>query len=373
MIVCTLFPTLFSSKTYSDARESLKTRIPIEKLQFHVENNENLVRAVDCSHKPVALDESKFESPTLYDCVKLCLNEAVTLINVGQDENIFFEDEKLTPNRNYCLLSRTNSSQLHCNPNTSTTLFTINSHICKSKYPNLFGGVSGDQVVACNDKSINDIRNILWDNMYNQQVSASVVNLSDENEIITESSRDHFRFTCHFNGVDEMGNHYTAHPINRFKPIRNWCAAKVFHASSYVKTVFIYNDSNLLIDYKCDCGDPAITRLENLDSDDTHSQCIPHSHQTVTEIGKNAKQLNYTYNCFTIDSPIISVTQNLPCNADIFLDPPNPSPLQTQSLQMSFSNHITNAYIEHPDYQKFSADESVTFINKVKNNVTLFD
>ncbi|XP_053206211.1 uncharacterized protein LOC128390506 [Panonychus citri] len=339
-------------------------------LNYHTDTG--LSKALDCSRKPVEISDF-ISSPTLHDCRKLCMNEKVTLINVGPEEDVFYENEKLGINKSYCFLSK--SAYVHCNPHTTRTIFSINSHICQSKFPNMFGGVSGDQVVACNDKLINDPRNILWDNEYNKAVSASNIEMYDEDQLMPD--RKNFRFTCNYNGEDEMENKYIPHPINRFKPIRNWCASKVFRAAASIQTQFIGIDPNdptsSLSDYKCDCGDRQITRSENSIPNDFHSQCIPFYVYTETPTTKKArKTFNYTYNCFTLNSPISFVTQYLPCNSDVFVSPPNSAPLQTQRLQLFYSENVTNAYIEHPKYEDFTSPESQNFINKVLFGVNIF-
>lgn len=58
--------------------------------------------------------------------------------------NVYSENKKLT-NGIYCSLGpRPNS-----NPRTTTTMMTINSVVCRSKYPNLFGGTNVNHIAAC--------------------------------------------------------------------------------------------------------------------------------------------------------------------------------------------------------------------------------
>lgn len=387
------------NQTKDNRREQdfLSLQHQLEQLPSTTTNNHiSLLQVtIDCSSKPVELHPTSLllsdkQFADISDCVNLCQNEHVTLLNAGSKSNIFYDNFKLKPNTNYCLLKDENENgHISCNQNTTTTMLTVNSHTCKSRFPNLFGGPTGDQIVACSDKLINDPANILWDNSVDSQVvdPASLANLFDEDEKLpatplqdtdytNHNDKVRYRFTCKWFGTDELGNNYISHPVNRFKPMRNWCASRIASVpAGSVSTKWTYDKAGNLVDYLCDCGDPAITRLQNSVPGEFHSQCIPVSTaiQLATSATKNRKLINYSYPCFTVNSPITALTQYLPCNSDIFNRPPNSAAIQTQSIQIPFSEYITNSYIEHPLYSKFTASESKTFTNKVKNKVKLFE
>ncbi|CAI6372849.1 unnamed protein product [Macrosiphum euphorbiae] len=88
-------------------------------------------------------------------------------------------------------------------------MMTVNSVICRAKFPKLFGGPTGNLVVACNDTRINNPLNVLWDYRYDKVVDPFTVTLNDSDELLADGN---FRFRCNFGGRDNMHNKYIEHP-----------------------------------------------------------------------------------------------------------------------------------------------------------------
>lgn len=159
----------------------------------------------------------------------------------------------------WCSIRETN-----CNLRTTYIVASINGVVCKSKYPNMFGGEEGNLITACSDEITPQGTNQLWDYLNNEIVDPSLIDMSNEDEQLSDGT---FRFRCK-PGADLYGNLYIEHPLNRFHLIRNVCN----------KTVVAANENVLLIDddndnWHCDCGDFDATRVRHENPDDNQSTC----------------------------------------------------------------------------------------------------
>lgn len=166
---------------------------------------------------------------------------------VDDAHDVYTENKKLS-NGTYCSLG----PRLECNPKTTVAMMTVNSVICRSKYSNLFGGPKGNHIVACKNTEINYPLNVLWDYKYNELVKASDIVIHDENELVGNN----YRFRCKSNGLDEMHNKYLEHPIERFYPVRNYCAHLIYSAHPDIKPKFYYDS------FSCYCGNYFVTRVK---------------------------------------------------------------------------------------------------------------
>lgn len=156
--------------------------------------NPNIETANNCAHGPVPINAPNGSD---HDCVLLCVNKDAKLINIRNNENVFFE-QKLLPSGMYCKLG----SVPNCNTRTSYTLLTLNSILCRSRYPEIFGGESENQIIACNNESINDALNVLWDRKQDIRITAKTVPKSfDPNEILLETLLACYIFTKIFSNV----------------------------------------------------------------------------------------------------------------------------------------------------------------------------
>lgn len=323
---------LKNSKIESLLNGSGVNNIPIINISS---NNSQIITANKCQESPILIGNSKrFENS---DCILTCLNDKAEMFNVENDQKIYFKNKLLEPGT-YCTLN----NRPECNMNTSIALMTVNSVQCLPRFPNLLGGDYGTNIIACNNKTISNQNNVLWDNLKNVPVDPWLTFIQNENERMDNGE---FRFSCRFDGVDEKLNKYIEHPKNRFHPISNYCANLIYNAHPDVKTVF-ENDS-----FYCDCGDFNKTRVKHLYEDDIKSPCSTKSF-SITNLEKSKQKLTIPYKCFNIFSPITDITKYSPCQDEDFTN---------KNSQLSFLEYeVTEnekALIEHPQYSNFVDDE----------------
>lgn len=261
-------------------------------------HNDKLQLANNCGKSPISVSQHFDDA----DCVKVCLSSSAHAM-VVDDSNIVYADNKKLINGTYCTIGK----KPNCNPRTTTTMLTINSVICRSKYPNLVGGPTGNHIIACNNSEITDPLNVLWDYKFNELVKTSDVILFDEDEKLNDGN---YRFRCKFNGVDDMYNKYVQHPTERFHPIKNYCSHLIYSAHPSIKPIFDENK------YECDCGNYSLTRVRNLDPNEKTTPCSDKQIKTVIDGLKHTSTI--PYRCFNINSPITDVTKYLPCSGDRF-------------------------------------------------------
>lgn len=307
-----------------------------------ISTNNQVTIANNCQNGPVYLGKTGSKD----ECVRTCANSTADLINVHEDETYIYNSNKLQVGV-YCTIA----PRPLCNMKTTYALMTINSIVCRSKYPDLIGGELGTEIIACKNRFISDPKNVLWDYANNELFSVYRTEFTDTNERLSDNS---YRFACKFNGLDANGNKYIANPLNRFHPMRNYCAGLVHDASDNIKTVF----DNLNRTFECDCGNFDETRVKNIDPNNKRSQC---SNLVVIDIpGIRSKRiLTVPYKCFNLFSPLSDVGRYLPCPNDQFTR--DGSQMATVTVEYSTS---LSSVIEHPQYDDFRNDTVSVYFGK---------
>lgn len=305
-----------------------------------ISTNAAVSTANACGKGPVHIGSSGTDQ----DCIRTCANSSASVINVAEGETYIYESAILQSGAN-CIIG----PRPECNMKTSFAMMTINSIICRSKFPDIVGGPLGTNVVACNNKQINDPQNYLWDYKYNKKFDPLTTDMLDPNEVLNDGS---FRFQCKFNGYDIRQNKYMQHPLNRFHPFRNYCASEIYAAHPNVKTIF--KDDNTFI---CDCGDYNETRVKHIDSNNLMSVCSNISYSDEQDI-KDRRILTVPYKCFTLFSSIEDVGKYLPCPNDQFTREGS----QFSYVKVPYSRD-PNVVIEHPLY-KDMGDKPTVHVRK---------
>lgn len=277
------------------------------------------------------------------DCIRTCANSSASVINVAEGETYIYESAILQSGAN-CIIG----ARPECNMKTSFAMMTINSIICRSRFPDIIGGPLGTTVVACNNKLITDPQNYLWDYKNNKKFDPLTTDIIDSNEILNDGT---FRFRCKFNGYDIRQNQLIHHPNNRFQPFRNYCASEIYAAHPNVKTVF--NEDGT---FECDCGDFAETRVQNIVPGDKTSLCSNLVQSEKVDV-KERKILTVPYKCFTLFSSIEDVGKYFPCPNDQFTKEGS----QYGFVSVPFTTN-QSAVIEHPQYADMGANASVNVL-----------
>lgn len=197
-----------------------------------------------------------------------------------------------------------------CNLKTSYVVRTVNAVKCQSKFPHLFGGVTGDLIVACNDYERQSANSQLWDMAENVQITgANVRNLSirSEDELLPDGSR---RFVCKF-GEGPNGNKFTHLPNLPYHPIEDRCIEDVPFASLDAHVNWTKNS------FTCECGDFNKTRIKNKDPNDKQSKCT----SCISSYDESKKLFTLARECWTVNFPMQRLMMNpylLPCPGDKF-------------------------------------------------------
>lgn len=299
-----------------------------------ISTNPQVQQANNCAKGPVFIN-SEFKIDNL-DCIRICVNDSAKAIKVEEEESIAFDNSFLSPG-SYCIIG----PRPECNTNTTIVLMTINSVTCRSKFPELVGGKVGNTIVACNNSIINDPKNILWDNKNNKPFNTYTTKLTNVDELLEDSSS--FRFTCKFNGTDNLGNKYIESPLNRFHPMKNYCTQTIYKAHPDIK--FVLQGDNFI----CDCGNYEITRVKNINENDKSSICSNVSYTITDSDKKDEKILTVPYNCFNLFSTLDDVGNKFPCPGDQFTRQGS----QIAEVQIHFTEN-PNALIENPIYEFLS-------------------
>lgn len=269
-----------------------------------ITTNSDIELANKCGDGPLKVDYTSINDS---QCQKICLTSNASALMVNEGENIAYNNAELSAGA-YCLLG----DKPECDLQTTYAVMTLNSVVCYPKYPELFGGTDGRKIVACNDSSIYDSKNYLYDGLTQSRVynTSGIIMTSDgADEKLPDGT---YRFTCKFEGEDPRGNRYLQHPLNRFHPIKNRCAELIYRSHPDVKSVF-EEDGTIT----CDCGDIKETRVSNINPNDKTSQCS--SIQSTSKVlNKSKLQVTIPYPCFTLYSPISHIGTMLPCPTDQF-------------------------------------------------------
>lgn len=303
-----------------------------------VTTNPEVAKANNCEKGPIFIGDT---SGTDADCIRTCVNSGAKVINVADGETAIYNSTILQRGA-HCYIG----PRPECNMKTSMAMMTVNSIVCRSKFPKLVGGPSGSTIVACNNNLINDPQNILWDYKGNARFNPFTSTITDEDELLPDGTgTGTYRFRCRFNGVDVRGNLYQEHPFDRLHPIINYCADSIYRAHPDVKTIFSKDRKT----FECDCGDPNETRVRHLDPNDRRSQCADISLSIKSDI-KERKIMTVPYRCFTLYSTLDDVGKYPPCPDDQFTRDGS----QLGSVEFQFTEK-ENELIEHPLYKDLSA------------------
>jgi len=203
---------------------------------------------------------------------------------------------------------------LPCNLKTGYVVASLNSYVCRPKYPNMFGGPTASNIIACNNENYSATGSQLWDYKFNVAVDPSSVIMSNEDEKLSDGT---FRFRCKF-GKDTNRNPYVENPLNRFHPMRNWCNKTVPAAHPDVKLRVTTSPDTWL----CDCGDYRITNVKNADPDNPQSTCSACIYELTGDLQEerfNGAEITFPRTCFNINSPYTQVFTDLPCNPNNFI------------------------------------------------------
>ncbi|UBZ25493.1 PIF-2 [Crangon crangon nudivirus] len=213
------------------------------------------------------------------------------LISVTKDQEFYYNNKAIAEGV-WCALA-----PQPCNMNTGYVQATVNSTVCRTKYPALFGGPVASNIIACNDENYIATGSVLWDYANNEAVDPVTIVMTDEQEQLPDGS---YRFRCKYNET-VMGNKYIAHPLDRFHPIPDPCNNTIYRADYSVGVKYADNT------WHCDCGDSSITRVKNLDSLDPKSTC------TSCFKDRTNDQFKVPYICFNTSSIYSMPKDHPPC------------------------------------------------------------
>lgn len=150
------------------------------------------------------------------DYTPLCFNMCGSVgrvVHIKENQEYYHKDTKLGSGY-WCMIN-----QIQCNMNTGYVVGSINGNVCRSKFPNMFGGPTASTITACTNEYYPSQSSVLWDYLNNESVDPSDIIMTDENESLPDGS---LRFRCKF-GLDVQENPYIPHPFNRFEPLRDIC------------------------------------------------------------------------------------------------------------------------------------------------------
>lgn len=307
--------------------------------------NELVTDANNCGRTPKFLSVSLHHTDT--DCVRACVNDSAKAFYVNTDGSgeYIIENGKMLRPGTYCTIGK----RPECNTLTTIVLMSLNSVVCRPKFPRIAGGVTGNKTIACNNRQINHPRNVLYDRLKKRSYDPQHTRITDEDEKLDNGE---YRFVCLFNGTDENNNAYVQHPYDRFQPIRNYCTFLLKDASPDIELRVNLSTG----DFTCYCGDKNKTRVSNMYIGNVSSPCTAVSYNDVALYGKKRKR-TIPYRCFHVNSPITDITKYLPCPPKQFTT----GMVDLATLDMIYS-YDDDAPIEHPLYEKLSGDK--VFINK---------
>lgn len=306
-----------------------------------VTTNSDIDVANKCASGPIKIQKDYISDVS---CQKLCMSSNASSLVVNAGDHISYNNSELSAGV-YCLLG----DRPECNLQTTYAVMTLNSVVCYPKYPELFGGPTGDKVVACNDSNIYDAKNYLYDNLTQQRVYSPAglyLTSAGADELMPDGS---YRFVCKFKGEDVRGNTYIQHPLDRFHPMKNECAKLIYRAHPDVVTKYGSDGSRI-----CDCGNIQETRVANIDPNDPSSLCSS-IQESVTPINKDLQILNKPYPCYTAYSPFKDIGSMHPCPPDQFTREGN----MIGKIELPMSYNL-NAFISHAEYKSMTDGKFIT-------------
>nr|WOZ57601.1 PIF-2 [Menippe mercenaria nudivirus] len=249
---------------------------------------------ITCKNKLTHLGPFTTDELTLKQYLGRCKTKcggAGDLLLVEHDTDYIYNNKFVSPGV-YCTVEPP-----FCNTNTGYVVASINSVVCRSKYPRLFGGINATNIVACNDEKYPSTGSELWDYANNEAVNPSTVIMTHENETLPDGS---FRFRCKYNETLNR-NPYMPHPLDRLHPIPDKCNNTIYAADYSVKAVV--TDTT----WYCECGDFGVTRVKHLDESNPKSTCT----SCYREIKDNKYKTPYL--CFKKDAPYTMAKLTDPC------------------------------------------------------------
>ncbi len=255
-------------------------------------NNLEIDHMQKCQEGPVYLGPN-----TSIDYTQMCFNtcgSGGSVVLVDDVAQYFFNNVQLNKGA-WCVIKNAN-----CNMRTGYVTAGINQAVCRTKYPNMFGGSEASTIVACNNEFYPDTQSVLWDNLMNERVDPFTVNMTNENETLPDGT---YRFTCRY-GNDENLNPYLPHPLNRFQPIQDPCNKSIFAASAEVTAVV--DESG----WRCECGDFESTRVQHKTPGDPKSTCTA----CLYEHTENTYKV--PFDCYTLNSPFTALYNKTMCNIE---------------------------------------------------------
>lgn len=185
--------------------------------------------AVYCERSKGSYVKSRIGSKEgVVDCNASCGSSPFRHVYVTDD--VFINGERVKYNGNYCIGPET--SVVRCNTATSKLVLGGNSlWACEPRWPELFGGADGGDILACGGKLRDGT------NYYENRLPASRYL-----EPITNPYAEEARFECtpgeYTDGPrDHMNNRYRKLHENRFQRTRNDCAKYVANATELIVPV----------------------------------------------------------------------------------------------------------------------------------------
>lgn len=282
---------------------------------------DDLNKTLECISDPVYLGPVRADdTTTVLAYEQRCLGACGSLgrvIAVTDAQEYYHKDKRLRSGR-YCVVQ---DSAIKCNLRTGYIMADgMGSVLCKSKFPNMFGGPTASTIVACNNELHPSTGSLLWDYLNNAPVDPASVVMTDENETVPGPTH-RFRFSCIFND-DGLNNRLIPHPANRFHPIKDPCTRTVVNAHRDARAVVERDPATgEPLDWRCECGDPVVTRLYHKDETDNKSTCTT-CVDSISEMDENdSVKARVSYECFNVNSFVGDVNFSVPCQWENFIKP----------------------------------------------------
>lgn len=312
-----------------------------------ITNNNDLSNLINCKNKITYLGSNTDNETMLKTYRNMCKTTcggAGELLMV-ENKNDYVYNNKFVDPGVYCTVEPS-----PCNLNTGYVISSINSVVCRSKYPRLFGGPTASTIIACNDEMNPSTGSVLWDYANNEAVDTSKVLLTHEDETLPDGS---YRFRCKYNETQNK-NPYIPHPLDRFHPIPDKCNDSIYAASYSVHAV-VTNTS-----WSCDCGEFADTRVKHLDENNPKSTCTSCYRETI-----NSNTFKVPYVCFKDTAPYTMPRDFQPC-----LDYKGPGNLcYTTNFNIDTSNEDTLFFINTPMHNDMTSSDLSTHYRIYKNTL----
>lgn len=226
------------------------------------------------------------------DCFDRC-GSTGQLIHVLEGQEIFINDKLLSPGY-WCSLIHPK-----CNLKTGYVLATTNNVVCRSKYPNMFGGEAADHITACSNEEFPAIGAVLFDYKEMEPVQTQLINMNHEDERLSDGE---YRFRCNY------PSGFIEHPLNRFHPLKNPCTYTLYRPHPKVQVKYT-NGS-----WECDCGPLDETRVQHIDSNDKQSTCSSCAYKNDDE------STEIPIRCFSVNSSYRALSKYLPCIGTNFIN-----------------------------------------------------